>query len=262
MPIQKLTIFHLYPDAMNLYGDRGNVITLVRRMHERAIDVDLIEIKRGDKADFKYADIVFMGGGQDRGQKVIAPDLARRTGQIKSEVEKGLVCLTICGGFQLFGKYFKTSGGEILEGISIFDAYTVGSDQRCIGNIVIDISETLPSLCHSRAGGNLKTLVGFENHSGLTYLEGNTKPLGKVLTGYGNTGDKTYEGAVYKNCYGTYLHGPVLPKNPHFADHLIQTAINRRYGSWAPMKKIDDSIEIAAHKAAIARAKTAKTAHI
>ncbi len=255
MPIQKLTIFHLYPDAMNLYGDRGNVITLVRRMHERAIDVDLIEIKRGDKADFKYADIVFIGGGQDRGQRVITPDLARRGKQIKSEVEKGLVCLTVCGGFQLFGKYFKTSGGEILEGISVFDACTVGSDKRCIGNIVIDISA-------QKWRSDLKTLIGFENHSGLTYLEGNTKPLGKVLTGYGNTGDRTYEGAVYKNCFGTYLHGPVLPKNPQFADHLIQTAINRRYGSWAPMKKIDDSVEIAAHKAAITRAKTAKTIHI
>jgi len=260
--MQKLTIFHLYPDAMNLYGDLGNITTLVRRMYDRGIDVDILNIKRGDKADFKYADMVFMGGGQDRGQKAIAEDLVSRGQKIKAEVEKGLVCLTVCGGFQLFGKYFKTKSGEILEGISVFDAYTMGSDKRCIGNVVVNISETLPSLCHSRESGNLKTLVGFENHSGLTYLEGETKPLGKVVTGYGNTGDSTYEGAVYKNSYGTYLHGPVLPKNPHFTDHLIQTAINRKYGSWASMKKLDDSIEIAAHKAAVARAKTAKTVHI
>src|SRR3990170_7605655 len=106
--MQKLTIFHLYPDAMNLYGDLGNITTLIRRMYDRAIDVDILDIKRGDKADFKYADIIFMGGGQDRGQKAIAEDLAKRGREIKSEIEKGLVALTICGGFQLFGKYFKT----------------------------------------------------------------------------------------------------------------------------------------------------------
>ncbi len=253
--MQKLTIFHLYPDAMNLYGDLGNITTLVRRMHERAIDVDLLDIKRGDKADFKYADIIFMGGGQDRGQKAIAEDLAKRGKEIKSEIEKGLVALTICGGFQLFGKYFKTSDGEMLEGISVFDAYTVGSDKRCIGNIVIDVST-------QKWNSPLKTLVGFENHSGLTYLEGSTKPLGKVMIGYGNTGEKKDEGAVYKNCYGTYLHGPVLPKNPHFADHLILSALKRRYGKSASLKKIDDSLEIAAHKAAITRSRTAKTVHI
>jgi len=253
--MQKLTIFHLYPDAMNLYGDLGNITTLVRRMHERAIDVDVIDIKRGDRADFKRADIIFVGGGQDRGQKAIADDLAKRGKEIKSEIEKGLVALTVCGGFQLFGKYFKTIGGEMLEGISVFDAYTVGSDKRCIGNIAIDISE------QSWKTGP-KTLVGFENHSGLTYLEGKTKPLGKVMIGYGNTGEKKYEGAVYKNCYGTYLHGPVLPKNPHFADHLILSALRRRYGRSASLKKIDDSIEISAHEAAVQRAKTAKTVHI
>lgn len=253
--MQKLTIFHLYPDAMNLYGDLGNITTLVRRMHERAIDVDLVDIKRGDKAEFKYADIIFMGGGQDRGQKAIAEDLARRGKEIKSEIEKGLVALTICGGFQLFGKYFKTRDGEMLSGISVFNAYTVGSDKRCIGNIVIDISE-------QKWISGPKTLVGFENHSGLTYLEGKTKPLGKVMIGHGNTGEKKYEGAVYKNCYGTYLHGPVLPKNPHFADHLILSALRRRYGNSASLKKIDDSLEITAHEAAIQRAKTVKTVHI
>lgn len=253
--MQKLTIFHLYPDAMNLYGDLGNITTLIRRMHERAIDVDLLDIKRGDKADFKYADIVFMGGGQDRGQKAIAEDLSKRGKEIKSEIEKGLVALTICGGFQLFGKYFKTSEGEMIEGISIFDAYTVGSDKRCIGNIVVDISE-------QKWSSSSKTLVGFENHSGLTYLESNTRSLGKVVMGYGNTGEKKYEGAVYKNAYGTYLHGPVLPKNPHFADHLILSALRKRYGRSANLKKIDDSIEIAAHEAAVTRARTAKTVHI
>lgn len=240
---------------MNLYGDLGNIITLVRRMHERGVDVKVVDVRRGDRADFSKADIIFMGGGQDRGQKAIAKDLLKRGNDIKQEVEKGLVALTICGGFQLFGKYFKTKEGETLDGISVFDAYTLGSDTRCIGNIVVDISE-------QKWKTGPKTLVGFENHSGLTYIGGDTKPLGKVLIGYGNTGEKKYEGAVYKNCFGTYLHGPVLPKNPHFADHLIQTAINRKYGSWASMKKIDDSFEIAAHNAAVRRSKSAKTAHI
>jgi CobQ-like glutamine amidotransferase family enzyme len=253
--MQKLTIFHLYPDAMNLYGDLGNIVTLVRRMHERAISVDVLDIKCGDKADFKHADIIFMGGGQDRGQKAITDDLLRRGEEIKSEVEKGLVALTVCGGFQLFGKYFKTQNGDMLEGISVFDSYTVGSDKRCIGNIVIDISE-------QKWNSDLNTLVGFENHSGLTYLEEKTKPLGKVTIGYGNTGEKKYEGAVYKNAYGTYLHGPVLPKNPHFADHLILSALRRRYGRSATLKKADDSVEISAHEAAVQRARTAKTVHI
>lgn len=253
--MQKLTIFHLYPDAMNLYGDLGNVVTLVRRMHERAISVDVLNIKRGDKADFKYADIIFMGGGQDRGQKAIKDDLLKRGKEIKREVDRGLVALTVCGGFQLFGKYFKTRDGEMLEGISVFDAYTVGSDKRCIGNIVVDVKNESWS-------SSLGTLVGFENHSGLTYLEGETKPLGKVMIGYGNTGDKKYEGAIYKNAYGTYLHGPVLPKNPHFADHLILSALKRRYGRIASLKNIDNSIEISAHKAALERARTAKTVHI
>ena len=253
--MQKLTIFHLYPGAMNLYGDLGNIVTLVRRMNERAISVNVIEIKRGDKADFKCADIIFMGGGQDRGQRAIADDLAHRGKGNKSEVEKGLVCLTVCGGFQLFGKYFKTSDGKMLEGISVFDAYTVGSDKRCIGNIVLDISG-------QKWKSDLKTLVGFENHSGFTYLEGGTRPLGKVMIGYGNTDEKKYEGAVYKNAYGTYLHGPILPKNPHFADHLILSALRKKYGSSASLKKIDDSVETSAHEAAVQRARTAKTVHI
>ncbi len=255
--MQSLTIYHMYPDAMNLYGDLGNVVTLRRRMLERGISVDIVNVGRGVKADFSKADIVFLGGGQDRGQKIIADDLAKRGPAIKREVERGLVCLTICGGFQLFGKYFKTKEGEMLPGISVFDAYTVGSDKRCIGNVVLDIEAEA-----KKWKSTLNTLVGFENHSGLTYLEGKTRPLGKVKIGYGNTGDRKYEGAVYNNCYGTYLHGPVLPKNPHFADHLIQMAINRKYGSWARMKQIDDRIELAAHKAAVLRAKTAKTAHI
>ena len=255
--MQSLTIYHMYPDAMNLYGDLGNVITLKRRMLERGISVDIVNVGRGSRADFSRADIVFLGGGQDRGQKIIAEDLAKKGPAIKKEVERGLVALTICGGFQLFGKYFKTKEGEMLPGISVFDAYTVGGDKRCIGNVVLDIEDEA-----KKWKSTLNTLVGFENHSGLTYLEGKTKPLGKVKIGFGNTGDHKYEGAVYNNCYGTYLHGPVLPKNPHFADHLIQMAINRKYGSWARMKQIDDEIELSAHKAAILRAKSAKTVHI
>lgn len=242
---------------MNLYGDLGNVTTLVKRSHDRDIDIDLLDIKRGDKADFKYADLVFMGGGQDRGQKIITPDLKKRGKEIKEEIEKGLPALTICGGFQLFGKYFKTSDGETLEGISVFDAYTIGSNKRCIGNIVVNIGDLAKEWDTST-----KTLVGFENHSGLTYVEGDTKPLGKVAKGYGNTGDSTFEGAVYKNCYGTYLHGPVLPKNPHFADYLILSALKRRYGKSAKLSPLDDTTELTAHKSAIARAKTAKTVHI
>ena len=207
---------------MSLYGDLGNIQTLYQRATWRGISTEIVNIKRDMKADFSQADIIFMGGGQDRGQKIISPDLVGHREAIKEETEKGLVALGICGGYQLFGKYFKTASGENTEGIGILDTYTLAGDTRFIGNVVIDITNTAAKWAIEdhihETNVKLTTLVGFENHSGLTYLKKETKPLGNVIIGYGNTGDRAFEGAVYKNVYGTYLHGPVLPKNPHFAE--------------------------------------------
>lgn len=256
----------MYPTAMNLYGDLGNIITLVKRCEWRGIETEIINVKAGDKTDFAAADILFMGGGQDSGQKLVADDLVSRGPAIKKEIDEGLPALLVCGGFQLFGNYFQTKDGDKIPGIGVFDAYTVGGDKRLIGNVVVDIahlaSEWQNQFGSVSGGASFTTLVGFENHSGQTMLQGETKPFGYVIRGFGNKGDGGYEGAVYKNAFGTYLHGSLLPKNPWFADHLIMCALYRRYGNVDVPPLLDDSIEIAAHNAAIERSKTAKTLSI
>jgi CobQ-like glutamine amidotransferase family enzyme len=262
---QHIKIYHLYPDAMNLYGDLGNIITLVRRCQWRGIDAEVVDVHVGDKVDFADADILFMGGGQDSGQKIVGSDLLEKGPEIKKEIDKGLVALLICGGFQLFGKYFQTSTGEKIPGIDVFDAYTVAGNKRIIGNIVVDIGHTLSEIKDILRLQQLETshllLVGFENHSGATYL-GDSTPLGYVQTGGGNIGDGGYEGCVYKNAFGTYLHGSLLPKNPWFADNLIMLALLRRYGSVTELAPLDDAIELAAQQNAIKRSETAKSVSI
>lgn len=256
----------MYPDAMNLYGDIGNIIALERRIRLRGINVEIVDVHVGDKVDFTECDLLFLGGGQDSGQRIISEDLLKKGLAIKKEVEKGMVALTICGGFQLFGKYFQMASGEKLEGIGVFDAYTVAGDKRLIGNAVVDIAhastEWHTQLIFPTNEATDTTLVGFENHSGKTTLGPDCKPLGYIIRGFGNTGDGGREGGVYKNAFGTYLHGSLLPKNPRFADHLILLALYRRYGSAEALATLDDSIENAAHLAAIERSKTAKTASI
>lgn len=257
----KVKLFHLYPDAMNLYGDYGNVIALKKRCEWRNIDFEVVDVKIGDKISFDDADIIYLGGGQDRGQKIIQNDLIKRKLEIQSRVESGVVSLAVCGGFQLFGKYFKTSQGEEIKGIEVFDAHTLGGENRLIGNIVVDIGDTTSlwskKFKHYNHQKPTTTLVGFENHSGLTTLGSATLPLGTVISGFGNKGDGAYEGGWYKNAIGTYLHG-LLPKNPWLTDHLIYSALMYRYGSPIPLEKLDDTLELLAHQKAIERAKTAK----
>lgn len=229
----KLTIAHLYPQEMNIYGDRGNVITLMKRAEWRGVRVELKQVGVGSKFDFTKADIVFGGGGQDRGQLMIGEDLLKREKNIRQAADDGVAMLMICGSYQLFGRGFTTIEGFEIKGINVLAARTVGSEHRMIGNVIVD----------SPWG----RLVGFENHSGETILEAGQKPLGTVVKGYGNNYSGVHEGAVYKNVFGTYLHGPVLPKNPRLADALIQAALERRYGSKAELKPLDDGLE---HKAA------------
>lgn len=262
----KVKVYHLYPDAMNLYGDLGNVLALKKRCEWRGLEFEVVDVKIGDKIDFSDCDILFMGGGQDSGQKIVAEDLVRRGDEIRERVEDGMVALTVCGGFQLFGEFFKTKDGTKITGIGVFDAYTVAGDKRLIGNVVADISQTAAEWSAKFKSKPSKdsqlTLVGFENHSGLTHLGPKTKPLGIVIKGYGNKGDGGYEGGYYKNAFGTYLHGSLLPKNPEFCDHLIRTALFNRYGALVPLDALDDSLEDKAHKTAERRAKTAKTLSI
>lgn len=240
-----LTIGYLYPELMNIYGDHGNVTTLVKRSRWRGISVDVVELGPGDQIEPGRYDLFFMGGGQDREQTLVCRDLAEVKGEdIKREIENGAAALVICGGYQLFGRFYRPFEGEELPGINVFDAYTVAGGRRCIGNVI----------AKSALGGKPGTVVGFENHSGLTYLGGGCAPLGTVTVGYGNNGEDRTEGAVYRGAVGTYLHGSLLPKNPGVADFLIEKALARR-GETSTLRPLDDSLELRAHREAVARAR-------
>lgn len=238
----KLIIGHMYPDLLNLYGDRGNIITLKRRCEWRGIDTEIKSITIDTKTDFTDIDILFLGGGSDREQKIVSDDLTlKRAKNLKAAIDDGLILLSICGGYQLLGKYYLSSTGNKLPGIGALDIYTVAGNKRMIDNIIIN----------ANVNGKTFKMVGFENHSGKTYLQ-NVEPLGKVIYGNGNNGEDGKEGAVYKNTFGTYLHGPVLPKNPEFTDMLIQRALDRKYGKHQ-LEPLDDSFEHLTQNAIIKR---------
>ncbi len=240
----KLTLCHLYPDLMNIYGDRGNIISLSQRARWRGIEMEVVSIGLGDKLDPDRCDLIFFGGGQDKEQFLVADDFRTvQASAVHRFVEDGGVLLSICGGYQLLGKSFRTHTGEILEGIDLFDAWTVAGNKRCIGNVLIQCD----------FDGSQRTLVGFENHSGKTYLGTGCKPLGRVLSGFGNNGEDGFEGAMYRNAFGCYLHGSLLPKNPWFTDHLILAALRRRYGEGQHLAPLDDSLEMLAHEAVVER---------
>jgi CobQ-like glutamine amidotransferase family enzyme len=244
----QLNIAHIYPEQMNIYGDRGNILTLVQRCQWRDIDVQLDGIKPMQSVDWTRYDLAFFGGGQDSGQALIADDFVQRHGpSVKAAINDGLVLLAICGGYQLLGHYFLTHTGEKLPGIGALDVHTVGGSQRLIGNIAI---EWQPSVQRT---GAPRTLVGFENHSGRTYLGSGVVPLGCVLRGYGNNGEDGTEGAQYQNTHGCYMHGSLLPKNPHFADYLLTLALGRRYGAGTALPPLDDTLELHAHDVMLAR---------
>lgn len=233
----KLTIGYLYPDLMNIYGDLGNIIALKKRAEWRGIKVEIKNISIGDKLATKDCDIFFFGGGQDQAQERVAKDLQKKAKVLKDEVEQGIPLLAICGGYQLLGEYYQPSKGSKLPGIGIFPAYTVAGDKRMIGNIVIN--------------GELGSFVGFENHSGKTYLKSGAKPLGTVKSGFGNNGEDGSEGIVYKNAIGCYMHGSLLPKNPTLTDWLIKKALEVKYGKEIELKELDDVLESKAHQEAI-----------
>jgi lipid II isoglutaminyl synthase (glutamine-hydrolysing) len=239
----KLVLVYLYPELMNVYGDRGNILTLERRSAWRGIELEVRTCTIGERFDSAEADLIFFGGGQDREQGLVAGDLVEhKATAIKEAVEAGAALLAVCGGYQLLGKYFRTGSGEELPGIGLFDAWTVAGERRCIGNIVLSCDWDPQQ----------RTLVGFENHSGKTYLGPGCTPLGRVVHGFGNNGDDGLEGAIYKRAYGCYLHGSLLPKNPWFADHLLSAAVERRGGE-LPLAMLDDAIETQAHDTVVAR---------
>ena len=220
-PHLTLTLGHLYPDQLNLYGDRGNILVLNRRCQQRGIELRVVGLGIGDALAPDEYDMLFIGGGQDKEEKPVAQDLHDIKGiGLWAAIEDNMPVLAVCGGFQLLAHYYRPASGPDMRGLGVFDAWTIHNGTRaprCIGDVAIS--------------WNGATLVGFENHGGRTYL-GTARPLGKVLKGHGNNSEDATEGAVYRNTYGTYMHGSLLPKNPHFADHLIELALRRKYDIW------------------------------
>lgn len=237
----KISIGHLYPKQLNLYGDMGNIITLKKRCEWRGIEFDYQEINLDD--NILESDLYFIGGGQDKEQIEVSKAMYSQKDFLTAQRDNGAVFLGICGGYQLLGHYYQPFDGERLFGVSLLDAYTVAGKKRFIGNVTAESDFLAPN-----------TLVGFENHSGLTYLQNDTKPLAFVTVGNGNNGKDKTEGARYKNVFGTYLHGSLLPKNPHLADYLISLALDKRYNDKIQLKKLDDKIEYSAHNSVIGKA--------
>ena len=236
-----LRLVYLYPLRMNIYGDRGNVRTLQQRAAWRGMTLEVVPAEIGDTPDFAAVDLVLVGGGEDHAQRAVADDLRALKGPgLRRAVEDGLPVLAICGGYQLLGAYYRPAEGDDLPGLGILPLHTVHpgvAAQRCTGNVVV-----------SWRG---QRLVGFENHGGRTYLDGGA-PLGRVEIGYGNNGEDGLEGCMVGAVYGTYLHGPLLPKNPTLADHLLTLAVRRR--GLPDLPPLDDDLEQRAHDAALARA--------
>lgn len=234
----ELTLVHLYPDLMNIYGDLGNVSALSWRCQQRGIKLKVKNIGLKDKLTPGSFDLVFGGGGQDRQQIAVSQDLQTKKSALLEAAKAGIPMLTICGSYQLFGRFFKPFQGPSLKGIGIFNAYTIASQHRKIGNIMITSNLALRTS---------NALVGFENHSGNTYLADKNQALGKVSRGFGNNGSDKTEGCLVQNVFGCYLHGPLLPKNPHLADHLISLALEVKYKKKVKLKALNDRLEWQAH---------------
>jgi len=251
-----LTIGWLYPELMSTYGDRGNIIIYQKRCQWRGIQTEVLKLNPGfDIKQLDQCDFLFMGGAQDEQQQIVADDLLKKREKLRQLIEDGIPGLYICGAYQFLGKYYKEADGTIIKGLEILDLHTENPGEnysRLIGNVAIEILNTSYSIPNTVA-------VGFENHGGRTYLGKKVKPFGKVINGFGNNGIDKTEGAVYKNSFGTYLHGPILPKNPTFADLLIKLALEKKYNSptcppkpWRRginLSPLEDSLETQARNA-------------
>jgi CobQ-like glutamine amidotransferase family enzyme len=238
-----LRIGHLYPDLMSIYGDRGNVLALTQRAKWRGIDVETRAFTAGGRWDPDWADVYFFGGGQDQGQDIVGADLAGANGDaLKRSIEGGAAVFSVCGGYQLLGREYVPEVGEAIPGLGVLDVTTRAGKVRFVGNLLAKTEDG-------------KTLIGFENHSGYTYLGPQAKPLGRVIAGHGNNGADKTEGAVQGKIIGCYLHGSALPKNPWLADQLISWGLARRHGS-VELASLDDAEEIAAQISAAEVAKT------
>jgi lipid II isoglutaminyl synthase (glutamine-hydrolysing) len=243
----KIVVGHLYPDYLNIYADRGNMAVLEHRAAWREIGFDYRTIGVGEAVRPGEHDLFYVGGGQDREQALVAPDLAAKGPALVEAVARGATFLAVCGGYQLLGHFYRDRSGAELPGVGLLPHHTIAGERRMIGDVLLRC-ELDP--------GDRRTLAGFENHAGRTYLDEGAEPLGQVLAGFGNNGDDGSEGSRVGAAVGTYLHGPLLPRNPWLADWLLARALARRSGGEPPdLEALPDDFEAAAQRVSAARAR-------
>jgi lipid II isoglutaminyl synthase (glutamine-hydrolysing) len=242
----RVVVGHLYPDYLNIYADRGNMAVLAQRAAWRGIGFEVEAIGMGDQVRPGAHDLYYIGGGQDREQALVARNLAGKGELLREAVEDGAALLAVCGGYQLLGRFYRGRDGEELPGIGLFPHETLAGERRMIGDVLLE--------CELRPGER-RTLAGFENHAGRTYLDAGAEPLGRVVAGFGNDGESGYEGCRVGLALGTYLHGPLLPRNPWLADWLLSAALLRKTGEWLAFEALPDGLEAEAHAVSAGRAR-------
>jgi lipid II isoglutaminyl synthase (glutamine-hydrolysing) len=242
----KIIVGHLYPDYLNIYADRGNIAVLARRAAWRGHELDVRTVSVGQPVEPGEHDLLYVGGGQDREQALVAEDLVAKAARVRAAVEGGAALLAVCGGYQLLGRSYRDFHGADLPGIGLFRHETVAGDTRMIGDVLLEC-ELEP--------GVVRTLAGFENHAGRTKLDPGAEPLGRVVAGFGNDGESGFEGCRVGRAVGTYLHGPLLPRNPWFADWILGQALAHRLGEPPVFEPLPDELEQQAHSVSAARAR-------
>lgn len=248
--IPQVRLCHLYPREMNIYADRGNIAVLARRLAWRGLELRVSEAAVGTGIRPGEADFYYLGGGQDRDQRLVAKDILNTKAEtLREAAAAGVVGLFVCGGYQLAGRDYRTADGDVIAGAGVFDLTTTAGASRLVGNIEIEAD----------LGSGAVRVIGYENHGGRSKLGAGTSALGKVIKGHGNNGRDRTEGAVAGNFVGTYLHGPLLPKNPQLADALLVWALEYRYGERFKLEPLDDQLEERARRAASVLTKRRRT---
>jgi lipid II isoglutaminyl synthase (glutamine-hydrolysing) len=243
----RIVVGHLFPDYLNIYADRGNMAVLAQRAAWRGHELEVRALGPGDGVRPGEHDLYYVGGGQDREQELIAPALAAMGPGLQEAIEGGAAALAVCGGYQLLGRFYRDRSGDELLGAGVLPLYTVAGERRMIGDVLLE--------CELEPGEH-RTLAGFENHAGRTVLDAGAEPLGRVLAGFGNDGESGYEGCRAGRVLGTYLHGPLLPRNPWLADWLLAQALAHRTGEAPELEPLGDELEAEAHAVAADRART------
>jgi len=243
----KVVVGHLYPDYLNIYADRGNMAVLAGRAAWRGIELEIRPVGMGDPLQPGEHDLLYVGGGQDREQALVAPDLAARADALDEALAGGVAALAVCGGYQLFGRFYRDRAGVELPGAGVFDLHTIAGERRMIGDVLLEC-ELDP--------GERRTVAGFENHAGRTILGPGARPLGRVVAGFGNDGESGFEGCRRGRALGTYLHGPLFPRNPWLADWLLAQALGHALGGEPPeLAPLPDELEREAHEVSAERAR-------